>query len=190
MNYTKVYRNLIDKANNRKNFDEYTEKHHIIPKSEGGGNDIKNIVELTPKEHFVAHKLLYLENPNIKSRVTTFWLMSNNNRIKSGRIYEEIKLKFVKLMGKAKTSEHKKKISESLKGVPKSKKHIEKMVNNLPNRSGSNNPNYGKGKALIIEGVEYSSIRIASDNLGINSNTLIYRCKSDTFPNYNYKKNR
>ena len=38
--------------------DTYTEKHHIIPRSLGGSNDIDNLVRLTAKQHFICHKLL------------------------------------------------------------------------------------------------------------------------------------
>ena len=34
------------------------ENHHILPKCFGGINDESNRVFLTPREHFVAHKLL------------------------------------------------------------------------------------------------------------------------------------
>jgi len=34
-------------------------KHHIIPKHMGGTDDPKNIIELTVKEHALAHKKLY-----------------------------------------------------------------------------------------------------------------------------------
>lgn len=37
---------------------QYTEKHHIIPKSLGGSNDSDNLVVLTGREHYVAHRLL------------------------------------------------------------------------------------------------------------------------------------
>ena len=34
------------------------EKHHILPRSIGGTDDADNLVKLTPREHFVAHRLL------------------------------------------------------------------------------------------------------------------------------------
>lgn len=47
--------------------DEYCERHHILPKCMGGGNERDNLIDLYAREHFVAHKLLALENPdNIK----------------------------------------------------------------------------------------------------------------------------
>ena len=36
-----------------------TENHHVIPKSMGGENLDHNLVRLTPREHYIAHMLLY-----------------------------------------------------------------------------------------------------------------------------------
>lgn len=80
MNYLKHYKLLIEKASKRtvdKNI--YTERHHIIPRSEGGTDDLSNIVRLYPREHFIAHWLLYRDNPTI-SRGFAFNMMSCNRR--------------------------------------------------------------------------------------------------------------
>ena len=37
----------------------YKHKHHIIPKHMGGTDDKENLIELTPKQHALAHKKLY-----------------------------------------------------------------------------------------------------------------------------------
>lgn len=42
---------------------KYLEAHHKIPKSDGGNDDLSNIVFFTPKEHIVAHHLLYKASP-------------------------------------------------------------------------------------------------------------------------------
>jgi hypothetical protein len=55
--YTKYYYQIIDRAKNRV-LDEYTEMHHIIPKSLGGTNLIDNLVRLTAREHVICHMLL------------------------------------------------------------------------------------------------------------------------------------
>ena len=34
------------------------ERHHIKTKCVGGTDDIYNLVDLTPREHYIAHKLL------------------------------------------------------------------------------------------------------------------------------------
>ena len=57
MNYKRVYKELI--SNRKKNpVDGYTEKHHIKPKSLGGSDHKRNLVALTAREHFIAHRLL------------------------------------------------------------------------------------------------------------------------------------
>lgn len=58
--YTKIYFSLIQK----RQYDslskdiQYCESHHIIPKSIGGDDTKQNLVNLTPREHYIAHKLL------------------------------------------------------------------------------------------------------------------------------------
>ena len=64
MDYSKVYCDLIESARNRV-LAQRTERHHVIPKSLGGTETSDNIVELTVREHFIAHCLLFkmgLEN--------------------------------------------------------------------------------------------------------------------------------
>jgi hypothetical protein len=81
MNYIKHYNLLIEKAKNRavpKSI--YTEKHHIVPRSEGGSGNSSNIVKLYPREHFLAHWLLYRQNPESISRAFAFNMMSCDRR--------------------------------------------------------------------------------------------------------------
>lgn len=59
--YTRWYVNIVTSARERwprKPKDSYSEKHHIIPYSLGGVNKCWNYVYLTPKEHYVCHRLL------------------------------------------------------------------------------------------------------------------------------------
>lgn len=55
--YTRWYYNIVTRAQTRE-IDSYTEKHHIIPRCLGGSNKKDNIAKLTPREHFVCHRLL------------------------------------------------------------------------------------------------------------------------------------
>lgn len=55
--YYKWYINIIqNRLNNPAN--GYVESHHILPRSLGGGDNNDNLVNLTPKEHFIVHQLL------------------------------------------------------------------------------------------------------------------------------------
>ena len=62
MDYTKHYNLLIERAKNRL-LECYTERHHIVPRCMGGSDDLDNLVDLTPEEHYVAHQLLVKMHP-------------------------------------------------------------------------------------------------------------------------------
>lgn len=55
--YEQWYKNITETAQSRIT-DEYTEMHHILPKSLGGTDDISNLTNLTAREHFICHWLL------------------------------------------------------------------------------------------------------------------------------------
>ena len=80
MNYAKIYNQIINRAldsNRLKNTDIYFESHHIIPKSLGGTNDSNNLVLLTAREHFIAHKLLCEIYTTDKQAFYAIWRMMN-----------------------------------------------------------------------------------------------------------------
>lgn len=57
--YTKWYNHFIETRKFRQiHQDQYTEIHHIIPRSLGGSDSRDNLITLTAKEHFFAHLLL------------------------------------------------------------------------------------------------------------------------------------
>lgn len=68
MNYKKIYDQLVEKCRvrglDKSALEGYYEKHHIIPKCMGGGESSDNFVLFTPREHVVAHKLLWKAFPD------------------------------------------------------------------------------------------------------------------------------
>jgi len=64
MDYRKTHDAIIKRAFSRNYIDGYTEKHHVIPKSMGGGNDKSNLVTLTAREHYIIHWLLFKMHRN------------------------------------------------------------------------------------------------------------------------------
>ena len=56
--YTNWYFNIVNECKANPPESGYTERHHIIPQSIGGGNGESNLVILTAKQHFVCHLLL------------------------------------------------------------------------------------------------------------------------------------
>ena len=129
MDYQQIYNKLISLALNRGARSDTNEAHHIIPKSMGGTNCASNLVSLTPKEHFVAHHLLWKIHKNSKMHYA-FWLMATRCSIDgrrdykvNSRTYETAKaqhrLEVSKThKGKVRSEESKQKSSISLKGKP------------------------------------------------------------------------
>jgi hypothetical protein len=157
MNYEKKYNELIEQAKLRVTT-EQTERHHIIPDCffinrkrngepgwlSGDPDATSNIVELTLREHFVAHlllakiyggKMIYAAN-----------VMSNSGKYTS-RVYKWIRIAQAMEISKALSGRkkpdgfgeivsqnYKKRVEDGWKnpqiGVPKSEEHKQKMRNN------------------------------------------------------------
>jgi len=68
--------------------------HHIIPRSCGGTDDPKNIVYLTPKEHYIVHHLLmfvYPIGPHHNAMVSAHRLMAGLQKSQKD-VYGNIKI--------------------------------------------------------------------------------------------------
>jgi hypothetical protein len=83
MEYTRHYTKLIERAKNRELLG-FSEKHHIIPKCMGGGDNPENLVDLTAEEHYVAHQLLIKIYPNESGLIYATLMMTcgrNTNKL-------------------------------------------------------------------------------------------------------------
>ena len=91
MDYCKAYNQLIIKAMFRVN-EGYTEQHHIIPKAEGGNNKKSNLVNLTAREHYIAHWLLFklYKSPAMAKAFTLMSHTLSNRRSKDYAKAKEI----------------------------------------------------------------------------------------------------
>ena len=143
--YEEFINNILNSRGRFACGDEYHECHHILPKSCGGTNDKENLIDLFAREHFEAHRLLALENPDNEALVYAWWMMSHgknqdrNTHIVTEEEFEEARIVFRNSMlgagnpmygkrGWHHSKEVRQKISESRKG-----KYV-----------GENNPMYGK----------------------------------------------
>lgn len=90
--YKKWYYEIIRNAKERGIISEHTETHHIIPKCLGGSDKSDNLVDLTPKEHFVCHLLLTKLSDERSLKYAFFCMTINNkyqNRYKvTGTLYQ------------------------------------------------------------------------------------------------------
>lgn len=104
--YYTWYVNICQRALHRalqKNNNVYVEDHHVVPKSFGigGATDRKNIVSLTAREHYLAHKLLprFLNDKIfVKKMNYALWYLSvrNKHHIPNSREYEVAKTALIK----------------------------------------------------------------------------------------------
>jgi len=124
MNYKKHYDNLIKTRkllNRNRNDDNYYECHHILAKSMGGSDEPMNLILLTPKEHYIAHFLLWRIYRN-REMAMAYRMMCN----KSSRQYQIDK----ELYGKLGHSEDTKiKMSSSAKKKPIRTKETQEKIN-------------------------------------------------------------
>lgn len=133
MDYQNIYNKLVERAKNRK-LDGYLEKHHIIPKCMGGGNNPSNLAELTAREHFLCHMLLCEIYPTeYKLKHALFLMAIGKQKIKEkqyvigSRVYERLRIEYSKmLMGKKQSQETKDKKSISMLKVWDDKSKEEK----------------------------------------------------------------
>ena len=72
--YNKFITN-IQKLGNRQL--AYSEEHHIIPRCQGGVDDCDNLIDLTFREHFLAHWMLYMAYPHNSKLANAFHFMCN-----------------------------------------------------------------------------------------------------------------
>ena len=96
MNYQKLYLNIITRAKSRDNkIDEYFEKHHIIPRCQGGQDTKDNLVFLTAREHFIAHLLLVKMHPGHSGLIKAAMMMSvcysDKQQRTTNQVYEWLK---------------------------------------------------------------------------------------------------
>jgi hypothetical protein len=126
--YTNWYNSIISNAQTRTlPKDKYIERHHIIPKSLGGGNSVDNLVKLLAREHFICHLLLIkmTEGKAKRSMAYAAWQMTNiSNRdryVPTSKMYEFLR----------------KQLSNTYKGVPKSEEQKRKQSAIMKGRKGT-----------------------------------------------------
>lgn len=205
--YQEFINNILETRGRFACGDEYHERHHIVPKCIGGGNEELNLIDLYAREHFIAHKLLAQENPDNSGLVYAWACMSwVKNEDTNGRYettpeeYEEAKMAFSKMLsetragengafyGKRHTEESKKKISEAHIGMTASDETRKKLsiLAGVRYADPKNNPMYGKNHT--IEAKQKMSERAKLRVKGLNPNAKkiirildlkIYNCLLD-----------
>ena len=102
MNYKHIYDVLIQKRQHEP-ATGYTENHHILMRSMGGTDDKDNLVQLTGREHWIAHLLLHKIHKNSKTVYACHMMAMRCEergipQIKTSRAYEHIRKEHAKIV--------------------------------------------------------------------------------------------
>lgn len=177
------------------------ERHHIIPKCMGGGNEIDNLVLLPLKAHYLAHYILHKAYPDNINLAHAFACMSlgskKHERVFSSKQYEKMKrARSAALKGKSrpewvkdkirkpksnrenyckpKTQTHRENIAKSLRGKKKSPAHVANMVDSQREYQKSRTREFELKRVNILN--EYTASGMTrkqfAEYTGINYNTL------------------
>lgn len=149
-------------------YEGIVETHHILPKSLGGDNSLENLIKLSPREHFLAHWMLWKAYSN-KQMTLAFWSMRmNKSKHRSfkitSKVYQSLKENHStvqsermrnnnpmtnddsrnkvsisrKKLGWSPSKEHREQISKALSGKPKTTQHAENISKGSKGKSKSN----------------------------------------------------
>lgn len=215
--YTKYYFQIVNRAKSRvMDADIQYENHHIIPDCffiersrkgtpgwlDGNSESNDNKVNLTAKEHFIAHLLLtkmISGRPKYQmlqaATAMVKWASKNHNRdIKiNSNTYSRLKKQRSEALKELwKNNDYRKLALSGFSGQWEDQQHIEKMselrkdlwkdddyLKKMQDRPRSY-------KKVIIEGVIYDSLIEAGKSLGVTANCVTKRCKNTKMANWNY----
>lgn len=193
MNYLKHYIKLMRKAQRRSLPSEvYREKHHIFPVSIYGNNNLT--VELTFKEHVVAHHLLFIGlvkryGPKDLKSIKMGWALTSFLRV-GDKVKNDYPLliKLVAKLSEKRAFKHTKetiaKISGNNNGMRRKGHSLKTRRKMSEARSGKNHPMYGKKHS------EESKRKMSVSKTGVSTITEAGRGKlsesqtGDKNPNY------
>lgn len=204
--YEEFIQNILNTRGRFACGEEYHERHHILPKCMEGSNDEENLIDLYAREHFIAHKLLALENPNNDKLIFAWNMMSvhiksNSRYILTPEEYEELRKAVAVAIsntnkGRKDTEEQRKRKSERLKGIPKSEEHKKKlglshlgMKHSEQSKQKMSERQRGSKSPVAKEIIQYDldcnyiqnwgCIEDASNALGISSGGIGRCCRKD-----------
>lgn len=167
MNYLTIYDKLIDRARTRI-IEVYTERHHIVPRCMGGGDEASNLVSLTPEEHFLAHALLVKIHPSHPRLIYALTMMCRNlgGKRQNNKLYAWHRVRHaavarIEATGKRPSLETRAKRSAAMKGRKQSPESVAK-------RAAAN-----RGKVRASEVVERHRAKILGRKLPPRSRDAI-----------------
>jgi hypothetical protein len=88
--WLRAYQKLCARAVKRVKAEGY-EQHHIFPRSWGGDDSPENLVYLTTREHYIAHRLLARAFPTDTKMLYAAWMMAQRGTIRTSTAYARLR---------------------------------------------------------------------------------------------------
>ena len=158
MNYVNVYYSIIKNRLDNP-VEGYVERHHIVPKSEGGTDNDDNIVALTAREHYICHLLLAKIYNDYKMWHAVNLMSRLNVKVKiNSRLYEMVRINSARThsefmkgkpswnKGKQMSEEQKRKLSDATK-----KAMADPILRKYLSDIKKGKPSWNKGKKMSEE---------------------------------------
>lgn len=164
MDYSAHYNRLIERARLRV-LEGYCERHHVLPKCMGGGNEPGNLVDLTPEEHYVAHQLLVKIYPEVKGLALSAALMARKAvgmRLYGwlARHHSESMKGHKRNVGHKCSAETRAKISAAHTGMKRSPEH--RARTGIAGKGRKQTKEHIEKRAAALRGKKLSSERVAA----------------------------
>lgn len=139
MDWDLLYRKHIEKCTNQNILEgEYYENHHIVPRYQGGGNELENLVRLTHPQHITAHYILWRLHNNVEDKIA--YKMMQGQTLEGKMLIQKLAVN--------KSLEHGR---EYITELFKDKKRVnEIMKKRKETRCKNNNGNYYSQKSLDL----------------------------------------
>lgn len=176
------------------------ERHHICPKANDMFPQYKsfrenpwNLANLTPRQHFIAHLMLWKAYKNRSTTLTVYYMKKINGVKMNGRIYQTLKIertKHIKEYLKGRSSSLRGRTYEEIHGRDKaallkekkrqtfarrifSDETKEKMKTNHANVLGKNNPRsisgvlFDSSKTPVFRFSHLNELKVYCENIGL-----------------------
>lgn len=152
--YSRIYWRLVERGKCRiLPKEDYSETHHIIPKSLGGTNSMHNLVQLTAREHYILHLCLVkmVTTPlNKRKMIFAFHKMRVSNSSHRSRYFSRSYELFKKAFSRDISGQNNPAFGKGLKGEKNpffGRKHTPETIEVLRKKCGqpgTSNPFFGK----------------------------------------------
>ena len=119
MSYIGRYERFIETLRNQK-IEGAVEMHHILPRSLGGSDSLDNLIALTPRQHYVAHWMLWKIHGGKMAQA--FFFMNNHKDYKRmySRGYERVRAEAIEMLSGESAYWHGKKFPKEYRAKLKS----------------------------------------------------------------------